>query len=879
MNLEYLQHTLPPYPDKTPPPSIMSSFGSSLINKSGKKIAPKAPGRRRPGATGASKETPTPSARSSVEPSRTPQPDIIPEQAISQPSQPTSEARPIEVPSVSQSAKAPPSQAPNQSRGPLLSEDGIPIVQAAAAPTAAQDIPELHSVKESTATVSIPSTRVTGERPIVVVSTVTSARSTLPPSSTGRSKRQRVEPEVRDEVESSTGTAEITRSPSQSPLPVQSRHSETGIPVIHVRPSTSPRQPPRETDSLGLVPDEVPGLSTVEHGKGDQSRGRTSAPVTSPAPAGKPAGAKFRPKGARQDQWQITTPEDLAVSKGKRKSVNAEAVNEDDELYGQSVVTMAPEPKKIRKDKVQKRNSRAAQRRTTIQDETVQMMAEDGIPTSAVTSPITTRNGTREVTQATPATSNETPQPAETASALNSGRLKNLQKRKAKRLAQTAALNRASAAATASAIDRTIAQSLEGRLLTPSSRHEDSVATEDTTITEVAENSARRRVKRGRRAPTPEEYESVFIAENATKMVSLVGRDTEDRVGMKSEREKLMRKINWEEVNARRREENRKLAMQKGRYMEDSRDGNSNGTPAGGVENEEELDEDERLERALARQNNGAQTHLKIRLVNGEHVVDESSQYIDRHALLDEEMQGLEEVEEHDLTSRFNVHTYSTWRRKEPEERIFVNKRWTDEETETFYEALACCGTDFMMMRSWFPGRLRRQLKRKFNKEERADPKRIEAALKSHLTGKNDERGGEPTWDLGSYRLAAGISEAEMMDPRLVEEELRRERVEREVVIEEARREREEEKRQMRIAGAWVSDDEEEDGEEEEEEEEEDLPTADEVVEAAWRDVERKKEERKSRREVEMQDEMEMEDEAEMQEEDEAEEQMEEDDS
>ena len=53
----------------------MSAIGSSVVNKSGKKVAPRAPARRRPGAAAATASSL--SARSSVEPTRQPEADAI----------------------------------------------------------------------------------------------------------------------------------------------------------------------------------------------------------------------------------------------------------------------------------------------------------------------------------------------------------------------------------------------------------------------------------------------------------------------------------------------------------------------------------------------------------------------------------------------------------------------------------------------------------------------------------------------------------------------------------------------------------------------------------------------------------------------------------
>lgn len=56
------------------------------------------------------------------------------------------------------------------------------------------------------------------------------------------------------------------------------------------------------------------------------------------------------------------------------------------------------------------------------------------------------------------------------------------------------------------------------------------------------------------------------------------------------------------------------------------------------------------------------------------------------------------------------------------------NRRWTTEETEQFYKALCQYGTDFSTIEK-IMNRDRKQIKNKFKKEEKENPKRIEQAL------------------------------------------------------------------------------------------------------------------------------------------------------
>lgn len=59
--------------------------------------------------------------------------------------------------------------------------------------------------------------------------------------------------------------------------------------------------------------------------------------------------------------------------------------------------------------------------------------------------------------------------------------------------------------------------------------------------------------------------------------------------------------------------------------------------------------------------------------------------------------------------------------------------RWTAEEVEQFYEALSMLGTDFSLIAQIFPYRTRKQIKLKFNLEEKKYPEIIAAALKRKL--------------------------------------------------------------------------------------------------------------------------------------------------
>ena len=81
-----------------------------------------------------------------------------------------------------------------------------------------------------------------------------------------------------------------------------------------------------------------------------------------------------------------------------------------------------------------------------------------------------------------------------------------------------------------------------------------------------------------------------------------------------------------------------------------------------------------------------------------------------------------EEYEEVGDGSHHNATYFSFVRRRK-------SHRWGLEETRSFYKALRQVGTEFSLMQSLFPGRTRKQLKAKFQKEEKAHPELIKRAL------------------------------------------------------------------------------------------------------------------------------------------------------
>jgi transcription factor TFIIIB component B'' len=263
-----------------------------------------------------------------------------------------------------------------------------------------------------------------------------------------------------------------------------------------------------------------------------------------------------------------------------------------------------------------------------------------------------------------------------------------------------------------------------------------------------------------------------------------------------------MRQIDWKAVKQRRKDAEVQMAM-KGR-----KGGSKNsGAAADEPDSDDDLDMDAQLKKLFARKAKDKKTKpgIQIRLVNGQQVIDETSQRVDFHALANQDMDTLQEVEEDDITKRFNAQTFINMKRREPAERIPNREKWGNDSTNKFYECLSRYGTDFMIISNMFAGKSRRQIRAKFVKEERENPLRIQEALLG--TEKRD-------WDLEHFKQETGLDDRDFKDPRKVDEELRKTRVLREAAIATARAQTAEHRRQKRLLGHLSSDDEEEDEEE-----------------------------------------------------------------
>jgi transcription factor TFIIIB component B'' len=139
-----------------------------------------------------------------------------------------------------------------------------------------------------------------------------------------------------------------------------------------------------------------------------------------------------------------------------------------------------------------------------------------------------------------------------------------------------------------------------------------------------------------------------------------------------------------------------------------------------------------------------------MRIVNGEIVLDTASLQVDRHADAVRSAGDLENVEESSLTRKINQSSYGKRSKTET---------WDEELTDLFYRGLRMFGTDFMVISKLFPGRSRRQIKLKFNNEERRDPQRIKETL----------LGPRESIDIETY---SEMTKTTYDDPKVIQQEL-----------------------------------------------------------------------------------------------------------
>ncbi|KAI1128076.1 hypothetical protein F5Y10DRAFT_241507 [Nemania abortiva] len=216
--------------------------------------------------------------------------------------------------------------------------------------------------------------------------------------------------------------------------------------------------------------------------------------------------------------------------------------------------------------------------------------------------------------------------------------------------------------------------------------------------------------RRRKREPTPENAEELTV-DHSTMTVGELTKD----LGI-GKRFRHAEEIEQRAREARAKYRLKKLERDKRRLgllppedddLESQADTNENGETGGAA-----------MAQLGASMEAGAGQGVGYDVVDGQIVVHAASLVVDRH---NQDMSNLEEVEENDFTNLVNSSSFA--------KRVQAPGNWTDEDTEKFYRLLRMFGTDFETISRLFPGKNRRAIKLKFNKEERLRPNRINAAM------------------------------------------------------------------------------------------------------------------------------------------------------
>ncbi|KAK8872758.1 hypothetical protein PGQ11_003272 [Apiospora arundinis] len=221
-------------------------------------------------------------------------------------------------------------------------------------------------------------------------------------------------------------------------------------------------------------------------------------------------------------------------------------------------------------------------------------------------------------------------------------------------------------------------------------------------------------VRRKRKEPTPEDAEDRQIDHTTTKMADIT-RDL--GIGKKFKHaDAILERQREARRNAKLRQLERKQRA-KG-LLPDVPVGEDGAGGAGTTGNGAEgTPTPEAVEEPSVMDGGG----VEYDIIDGQIVVNQNSLTVNQHA--NQDFTNLETVEEDEFT---NLTTSASYLRPS---KAMGGNHWSDEETERFYHYLKMFGTDFETISHVFPGKSRRHIKLKFNREEKARPKRINAAI------------------------------------------------------------------------------------------------------------------------------------------------------
>jgi len=201
-----------------------------------------------------------------------------------------------------------------------------------------------------------------------------------------------------------------------------------------------------------------------------------------------------------------------------------------------------------------------------------------------------------------------------------------------------------------------------------------------------------------RRRGTPESAEEHEIEAETTKLGELCD---DYKWGKKSTTEKEMA-ANWPEILRRRKQENEER-------LEKAVEGRS------------------RKRKELPNQDTTTVVPQQV-IIDGQ--IQVSNRSVDnREQLVNEANQeDVEVLEVRDIFTRVTQNSIA------PKKKLPPGQVWDDVNTELFYQGLRMFGTDFKMISNMIPGKDRRQVKLKYNAEERSNWNRVKRAL----NGKED---------------------------------------------------------------------------------------------------------------------------------------------
>lgn len=486
--------------------------------------------------------------------------------------------------------------------------------------------------------------------------------SSEPPASTTRTRRTR-SPEARRDAAATKGPLVAEARASAIPTTGDNTHpaaSDTSHPEPLTRPGTISSATPRQPDD-----DTAPTQESVEASRPTTAQGDTATatkPKTTPRKGGPSAlkPARSTPAKKAKSAAELTVPSPVPTPDvGLTPSASTSAAPSADNGEGSSTTSTAKTRKPAaRQSRKRKATAATAESEADTGTETVGPPKKKRAPRKKKA----VTNGEESATQASDAENGEAVAP----------------KKRAPR---------------------------KKKIAGPVGNAEDGDGENGPTPTETeGEETERTKKARRQRSVTPEDAEQQKV-DHEQMVMSELTRDL--RIGAKfSKYDELRERIR------KKRAHQRLIKLGKlppGEEMPDETTSES-GTPA----SDSAKKPAPALPRLIVEEAPGDSVP-QLEIVDGHIRINEASMQYDRHAAADQARGVVLEQEEDDFTTPVTQRTYM---RRQPQGNF-----WTDAETIKFYHGLRMFGTDFNMISKMFGGaKNRRQVKLKFNREERANP-------------------------------------------------------------------------------------------------------------------------------------------------------------